>query len=68
VLIAFLIAVPLTWWLMNDWLQNYTYRVSINAWMFAMVGSLVLLLTLIVVSLNTIKAAIANPVKSLRTE
>ena len=68
VLIAFVIAVPLTWWLMNNWLQNYTYRVSINAWMFAMVGSLVLLLTLIVVSLNTIKAAIANPVKSLRTE
>jgi putative ABC transport system permease protein len=68
VLIAFVIAVPLTWWLMNDWLQNYTYRVSINAWMFAIVGFLVLLLTLIVVSLNTIRAAVANPAKSLRTE
>ena len=68
VFIAFLIAVPLTWWLMNNWLQNYTYRVAISAWMFGIVGSLVLLLTLLVVGLNTIKAAIENPVKSLRTE
>ena len=68
VLIAFLIAVPLTWWLMSNWLQNYTYRVSISGWMFGIVGSMVLLLTLLIVGLNTIKAAIANPVKSLRTE
>jgi len=68
VFIAFLIAVPLTWWLMNNWLQNYTYRVSINIWMFGIVGLTVLLLTLLVVGLNTIKAAMSNPVKSLRTE
>ena len=68
VLIAFLIAVPLTWWLMSDWLQNYTYRVSISGWMFGIVGSMVLLLTLLIVGLNTIKAAMSNPVKSLRTE
>jgi ABC-type antimicrobial peptide transport system permease subunit len=68
VLIAFLIAVPLTWWLMSDWLQNYTYRVSISGWMFGIVGSLVLLLTLLIVGLNTIKAAMSNPVKTLRTE
>jgi putative ABC transport system permease protein len=68
VLIAFLIAVPLTWWLMSDWLQNYTYRVSISVWMFGIVGSMVLLLTLLIVGLNTIKAAMSNPVKSLRTE
>ena len=68
VFIAFLIAVPLTWWLMNSWLQNYTFRTSISGWMFAIVGFLVLLLTLVVVGLNTVKAAIANPVKSLRTE
>ena len=68
VLIAFLIAVPLTWWLMSGWLQNYTYRVSISGWMFGIVGSMVLLLTLLIVGLNTIKAAISNPVKSLRTE
>jgi ABC-type antimicrobial peptide transport system permease subunit len=68
VLIAFVIAVPLTWWFMNNWLDKYTYRVNISIWLFGIVGVIVLLLTLIVVSLNTIRAAIANPVKSLRTE
>jgi ABC-type antimicrobial peptide transport system permease subunit len=68
VLIAFVIAVPLTWWFMNNWLDKYTYRVSISIWLFGIVGVIVLLLTLIVVSLNTIRAAISNPVKSLRTE
>ena len=68
VLIAFIIAVPLTWWLMNNWLEKYTYRIDINIWLFGAVGVLILLLTLVVVSLNTMRAAIANPVKSLRTE
>ena len=68
VLIALVIAAPLTWWLMNNWLEKYTYHINISIGLFAMVGILVLLLTLIVVSLNTIKSAIANPVKSLRTE
>lgn len=68
VLIAFAIAVPLTWWLMNNWLEKYTFRTNISIWMFGAVGMVVLLLTLVVVGLNTIKAAIANPVKSLRTE
>ena len=68
VLIAFVIAVPLAWWAMNNWLQNYTYHVSINIWLFIVVGILVLLLTLIVVCLNTVRAAMANPVKSLRSE
>jgi len=68
VLVAFVIAVPLTWWFMNNWLEKYTYRVNISIWLFGFVGVVVLLLTLIVVSLNTIRAAIANPVKSLRTE
>lgn len=68
VLIAFVIAVPLTWWLMNNWLEKYPYRVNISVWLFGAVGIIVLLLTLVVVSLNTMKAAIANPVKSLRTE
>ena len=66
--IAFLIAVPITWWAMTNWLQHYDYRITLNIWLFAAVGVLVLLLTLIIVSLNTFKAAIANPVKSLRTE
>ena len=68
VLIAFILAVPLTWWLMNGWLNKYDYRINISMWMFAIVGVIILLLTLVVVSANTMKAAIRNPVKSLRTE
>ncbi len=68
VVIAFVIAAPLTYWLMSNWLENYKYRININLWLFVIVGIAMFALTLIVVSLNTIKAAIANPVKSLRTE
>ncbi|QEC74464.1 ABC transporter permease [Mucilaginibacter ginsenosidivorax] len=68
VLVAFVIAVPLSWWLMSDWLQKYTYHINISIWLFAAVGIIILALTLVVVSLNTLKAALANPVKSLRSE
>jgi ABC-type antimicrobial peptide transport system permease subunit len=68
VLIAFVIAVPLTWWFMNNWLDKYVYHINISVWMFVAVGIIVLFLTLVVVSLNTLRAAVANPVKSLRTE
>jgi ABC-type antimicrobial peptide transport system permease subunit len=68
VVIAFAIAAPLTWWLMNNWLENYKYRININLWLFVVVGIAMFVLTLIVVGLNTIKAATSNPVKSLRTE
>jgi ABC-type antimicrobial peptide transport system permease subunit len=68
VAIAFLIAVPFTWWFMHKWLQKYDYRINISIWLFGAVGVVVLLLTMIVVSLNTLKAAMANPVKSLRSE
>jgi hypothetical protein len=68
VMIAFVIAVPLAWWLMNSWLQNYDFRVSISIWLFCGVGFIVLLLALLVVSANTVKAAMNNPVNSLRTE
>jgi putative ABC transport system permease protein len=68
VLIAFVIATPLTYWIMKDWLEKYDYRIHISIWLFAGVGIGILLLTLIVVSLNTLRAATANPVKSLRTE
>ncbi|MGZ8540551.1 MAG: ABC transporter permease [Chitinophagaceae bacterium] len=68
VLIAFVIAVPLAWWFMNSWLEKYAYRINISAWLFGIVGIVILLLTLIVVSLNTIRTAISNPVKNLRTE
>ena len=53
---------------MHSWLDNYAYHVSINIWLFIVVGVAVLLLALLVVSLNTMKTAMANPVKSLRTE
>lgn len=68
VAIAFIIAVPVTWWMMHNWLQKYDYRIDIGAWMFGVVGGLILLLTMIVVSANTMRAATANPVKSLRSE
>ena len=68
VMVAFVIAVPFAWWLMNSWLQNYDYRVQISIWIFCVVGFIVLLLALSVVSANTLKTALKNPVTSLRTE
>jgi putative ABC transport system permease protein len=68
VLAAFVVAVPLTWWLMYKWLQNYAYHINISIWLFGVVGAVILLLTMVVVSLNTMSAAMSNPVKSLRSE
>jgi ABC-type antimicrobial peptide transport system permease subunit len=68
VLVAMVIASPLAWIAMNNWLQNYVYRIDISWWMFVLAGSAALLIALITVSFQAIKAAIANPVKSLRTE
>jgi ABC-type antimicrobial peptide transport system permease subunit len=68
VVIAFVIAVPISWWLMHNWLENYDFRVQITWWLFCSVGLLVLLLALVVVCANTMKAALRNPVTTLRTE
>jgi ABC-type antimicrobial peptide transport system permease subunit len=68
VIIAFLIAVPVGWWAMNKFLQEYSHRVSIHWWVFALAGVTALLITICTISFQSIKAAIANPVKSLRTE
>jgi putative ABC transport system permease protein len=68
VAIAFVIAVPLTWFMMDKWLKKYDFHISISIWLFAAVGFLILLLALIVVSLNTLRAATSNPVSSLRAE
>ncbi|GAO45369.1 ABC transporter permease [Flavihumibacter petaseus] len=68
VLIAFLIAVPFAWWGMHNWLEKYTFHINISLWLFLAVGGIVLLLTLVVVSLNTLRAATSNPVSSLRSE
>jgi predicted permease len=68
VFISAVVAFPLSWWFMHKWLQNYAYRVSINAWVFVIAGMLALLIALVTISFQSIRAAIANPVKSLRTE
>lgn len=66
--IAFIIAAPLAYFVMQHWLQDFTYRITIQWWVFLIAGGAALLITLITVSFQAIKAAIANPVKSLRTE
>lgn len=68
VLISFSLAVPITWWLMYHWLAKYSFRISISIWTFAAVGCSVLLLALLVVCLNALRAATTNPIRSLRTE
>jgi len=68
VAIACLVAFPLAWWLMHNWLQNYEYRVKINGWIFLAAALSAILIALITISFQSIKAAISNPVKSLRTE
>jgi predicted permease len=68
VFISAIIAFPLSWWFMHKWLQNYAYRISIDWWVFVIAGLLGLLIALITISFQSIRAAIANPVKSLRTE
>ncbi|MGC4035887.1 MAG: ABC transporter permease [Chitinophagaceae bacterium] len=66
--IATIIAFPLTWWFMKDWLKDFAYRVDMHWWMFAAAAILVILITLLTVSVQAVRAALANPVKSLRTE
>ncbi len=68
VFIAALIAVPVSWFIMNKWLQDFAYRINIEWWMFFLTGGTAILIALITVSIKAIKAAIANPVKSLRAE
>jgi putative ABC transport system permease protein len=68
VIIGILIASPVAWWLMDHWLTGFTYRITIGWQVFAMAGIASISIALITVSFQTIKAAIANPVKSLRTE
>jgi putative ABC transport system permease protein len=68
VLIAFLIATPVAWWATYKWLQDFVYKINMSWWIFALCGSAMLFIALIILSIQTIKAAMANPVKSLRTE
>lgn len=66
--IAFFAAVPLAYFAISKWLQSFPYRINISWWMFGLAGALVIAVALITVSLQALKAALANPVKSLRTE
>ena len=68
VIIAALIAFPLGWWAMNKWLEDFAYRIHIEWWVFPVAGIAALIIALLTVSFQAIKAALANPVKSLRTE
>ena len=68
VLISIVVAIPVAWWAMNNWLQNYQYRTQISLWIFLLAGVLAIVIALATISFQSIKAAIANPVKSLRTQ
>ena len=68
VFIAFLMAIPAAWYATHKWLQNFAYRIDISWWIFAVAGFLMLLIAFLTVSFQAIRAALANPVKSLRTE
>ena len=68
VLIAAIIAFPIAWWAMHTWLQQFAYRISISWWIFIVAGIAALLIGLITVSFQAVKAAVANPVNSLRSE
>jgi ABC-type antimicrobial peptide transport system permease subunit len=68
VIISCLIAIPLAWYYLNNWLQQYDYRTTISFWVFIFSGLGALIITLITVSFQAIKAALANPVESLRSE
>jgi putative ABC transport system permease protein len=68
VLVSFVIAAPLAWYFMHGWLQNFAYRITIQWWAFALAGGLALLIAFVTVSYQAVKAALANPVKSLRSE
>ncbi|MEO8150786.1 MAG: ABC transporter permease [Bacteroidia bacterium] len=68
VVIAAIIAFPVAWWFMHKWLEDFAYRIEISGWVFLLSGAIALLIAMVTVSFRGITAAIANPIKSLRTE
>ena len=68
VLIAIVIASPIAWYAMNKWLQDFAYKINIEWWVFALAGFLAVGIALLTVSFQSVKAALMNPVKSLKTE
>jgi putative ABC transport system permease protein len=67
VAIAILLAMPLAWWTMNGWLQNFAYRVGLSWWMFALTGGMALVMAVLITGWQAVKAAWKNPVRALRT-
>ena len=68
VFLACLIAFPVSWWVTNKWLESFAYRMTMHWWVFASAGLIALMIALITLSFQAIKAALANPVKSLRAD
>ena len=68
VMIANIIAWPIAWYVMDKWLQNFAYRIEISPWVFIIAGTIAIVISLITVSYQSIKAAVANPVNSLKYE
>jgi hypothetical protein len=68
VVMSIVIASPIAWYFMHQWLQDYPYRISINAWIFLMAGMAAIIIAMATVSIQSVKAASVNPVRSLRTE
>ena len=68
VMISLFIAIPIAYYFMNQWIQDYTYRAAISWWIFASAGAGALLIALLTVSFQAIRAAVANPVESLKNE
>ncbi len=68
VVIAFIIASPIAWFTMHQWLQDFAYRINITWWVFLVAGALALIIALATISFQAVSAALSSPVKSLRTE
>jgi ABC-type antimicrobial peptide transport system permease subunit len=68
VLVAILVASPIAWYVMNKWLSDFAYRIDMPWWIFVLSGAMAVLIAFVTISFRSIKAALMNPVKSLRSE
>lgn len=68
VVVASVVAFPLAWWFLSDWLKDFAYRVNISWWIYVAAAGVAIVIALFTVSVQAMKAAMSNPVKSLRTE
>ena len=66
--VAFLIAAPISWWLMNDWLSGFAYRIELSWWIFMAAGFFVTLVALLTIGIQALKTALSDPVEALRSE